>query len=166
MTTTSKVWLATGAMFTAAALTLTPMVAQAAPADDTDSSAVGDSAGTPTPKRAQRGATQRDQIANGEAPTPRAGGASGKANATGSNPLLQNSLWWFGTPNPDPPPPLTTTTFEPLSNLPGFSLPFYGWYRNLNFEACVLGVGSVIGDTTTVVGPYGTSTSSISSGGC
>ena len=85
--------------------------------------------------------------------------------ATGPNPLFQNPLWWFGTPNPTPPPAIVTTTFEPLSGLPGWSQPYAGWFRDLDFEACVLGVGTVLG-ATTVVGPYGTSTNSISTSGC
>ena len=85
------------------------------------------------------------------------------ANAFGPNPLFQNPLWWFGTPNPDAPPPVATRTFEPLAGLPGWSQQYYGWYRDLNFEACVLGLSNSI---TPSVGPYGTSTSSISTGGC
>jgi hypothetical protein len=167
-TASSKIWLTAGAFAVAAAAALTPVMAQAAPADDTDSSAVGDAAGTPTPARANRGATNRAGTAGGGS-APVAGPAlagpasTPGAGATGSNPLFQNSLWWFGTPNPNPPAPAYTRTFQPLADLPGFSQPFFGWYRNLNFEACVLGVGN---KTVTSVGPYGTSTSSISTGGC
>jgi hypothetical protein len=82
------------------------------------------------------------------------------ANALGPNPLFQNPLWWFGTPNPTPPTPLYTQNFAPLSSLPGWSNQYFGWYKNLNFEACVLGLGS----TTNLAGPYGTSTSSVSVG--
>jgi hypothetical protein len=85
------------------------------------------------------------------------------ANALGPNPLFQNPLWWFGTPNPTPPPPIYTRTFEPLASLPGWAQSYYGWYRDLDFEACVLGLSNSI---TPSVGPYGTSTSSISTGGC
>jgi hypothetical protein len=184
-TATSKIWLTTGAFAIAAAAVLSPVVAQAAPADDTDSSAVGDSAGTPAPGRSAaktgRGgsaSTSGDNAgsgagansnagsgagANANAGTPRAsvGGANApSAGALGPRPLFQNPLWWFGTPNPTPPAPLYTQTFEPLSTLPGWSTQYYGWYQNLNFEACVLGLGS----TTNVAGPYGTSTSTVSLG--
>lgn len=170
-TATSKIWLSAGAFAIAAAAALSPVVAQAAPADDTDSSAVGDSAGTPAPGRTAaktgRGGSASTSGANANAGTnagaPRAtvnGPDAPSAGANGSRPLFQNPLWWFGTPNPAPPAPLYTQTFEPLSTLPGWSNQYYGWYRNLNFEACVLGLGS----TTNVAGPYGTSTSTVSLG--
>jgi len=169
MTTTSKIWLTAGAIAVAAAAALTPMVAQAAPADnsDTDSSAVGDSAGTPAPRRAPRPVSRGQASAPANTPAggaPRAAvGGAPAAGATGSNPLFQNPLWWFGTPNPNPPAPAYTRTFEPLSSLPGWTSAYSGWYRNMNFEACVLGIGNT---TVTSVGPYGTATNSVSTGGC
>jgi len=169
MTTTSKIWLTAGALAVAAATALTPLVAQAAPADnsDTDSSAVGDSAGTPAPRRAPRAVSRGEASAPASTPAvgaPRAAvGGAPAAGATGSNPLFQNSLWWFGTPNPTPPPAAYTRTFEPLSSLPGWTSAYSGWYRNMNFEACVLGIGNT---TVTSVGPYGTATNSVSTGGC
>jgi len=170
-TATSKIWLSAGAFAIAAATALSPVVAQAAPADDTDSSAVGDSAGTPAPGRSAaktgRGGSASTSGANANAGTnagaPRAavnGADAPSAGALGPRPLFQNPLWWFGTPNPTPPAPLYTQSFAPLSTLPGWSSQYYGWYRNLNFEACVLGRGS----TTNVAGPYGTSTSTVSLG--
>jgi len=172
-TATSKIWLSAGAFAIAAAAALTPVVAQAAPADDTDSSAVGDSAGTPARAAAKTGRggsaaasnanAGANAGANANAGAPRAavnGADAPSAGALGPRPLFQNPLWWFGTPNPTPPAPLYTRTFEPLSTLPGWSNQYYGWYRNLNFEACVLGLGS----TTNVAGPYGTSTSTASLG--
>jgi len=172
-TATSKIWLSAGAFAIAAAAVLTPVVAQAAPADDTDSSAVGDSAGTPARAAAKTGRggsaaasnanAGANAGANANAGAPRAavnGADAPSAGALGPRPLFQNPLWWFGTPNPTPPAPLYTRTFEPLSSLPGWSTQYYGWYRNLNFEACVLGLGS----TTNVAGPYGTSTSTASLG--
>ena len=163
--TTNKLLIGVGAFAFAAAASLTPLVAQAEPASDTDSSAsadsgtVGNAAGR-KPARATRGSADR-----AEAPRATVNGARATAaNALGPNPLFQNPLWWFGTPNPNPPPPVgTPRTFEPLASLPGWSLPYYGWYRDLDFEACVLGLSSTI---TPSVGPYGTSTSSISTGGC
>ena len=148
---------------------LAPSIAQAtpslplAPSASDDDGGVGGAAGT-TPKRGNRGAAARSAAADAAAPAAEAPGrAAVSADATGSNPLLQNSLWWFGTPNPTPPPTAYTRTFTPLANLPEWSLPSYGWFRNLNFEACVLGLGTTI---TPSVGPYGTSTNSVSTGGC
>jgi len=166
--TTNKLLIGVGAIAIAATASLSPLVAQAEPAGDTDSSAsadagsVGNAAGR-KPARATRGSAGNAQAP--QAPQASVNGArSTAANALGPNPLFQNPLWWFGTPNPNPPPPIgTPRTFEPLASLPGWSLPYYGWYRNLDFEACVLGLSSTI---TPSVGPYGTSTSSISTGGC
>ena len=162
--TTNKLLIGVGAFAFAAAASLTPLVAQAEPASDTDSSAtadpgtVGNAAGR-KPARATRGSDDR-----AEAPRATVNGARATAaNALGPNPLFQNPLWWFGTPNAAAPTPVYTNTFEPLASLPGWSQSYYGWYRNLDFEACVLGLSSTI---TPSVGPYGTSTSSISTGGC
>ena len=162
--TTNKLLIGVGAFAFAAAASLTPLVAQAEPASDTDSSAtadagdVGNAAGR-RPARATRGSADRAQ-----APQATVNGARATAaNALGPNPLFQNPLWWFGTPNAAAPTPVYTRTFEPLASLPGWSQSYYGWYRNLDFEACVLGLGSTI---TPSVGPYGTSTSTISTSGC
>ena len=165
-TLAKKINLSVAAVAMVGAAVLAPSIAQATPslplaptADADDDAGVGSAAGK-SPRRAARGAAERDAAgADTGTPSARAG-----ASATGSNPLLQNSLWWFGTPNPNPPAPLfPPRTFEPLASLPGWSLPSYGWYRNLNFEACVLGLGTTI---TPSVGPYGTSTNSVSTGGC
>ena len=165
--TTNKLLIGVGAIALAATASLSPLVAQAEPAGDTDSSAsadagsVGNSAGR-KPARATRGSAGNAQAP--QAPQASVNGArSTAANALGPNPLFQNPLWWFGTPNPDAPTPVYTRTFEPLASLPGWAQSYYGWYRNLDFEACVLGLGSTI---TPSVGPYGTSTSSISTAGC
>ena len=161
---TSKIAIGVGAFAFAAAASLTPLVAQAEPASDTDSSAIADagdvgSAAGRRPARATRGSADRAQ-----APQATVNGARATAaNALGPNPLFQNPLWWFGTPNAAAPTPVYTRTFNPLASLPGWSQSYYGWYKDLNFEACVLGLGSTI---TPSVGPYGTSTSSISTGGC
>jgi hypothetical protein len=164
---TKKIAVGAGAIALAVTASLSPLVAQAEPVGDTDSSAsadagsVGNAAGR-KPARATRGSAGNAQAP--QAPQASVNGArSTAANALGSNPLIQNPLWWFGTPNPAPPPSVYTRTFEPLASLPGWAQGYYGWYRNLNFEACVLGLSSTI---TPSVGPYGTSTSSISTGGC
>lgn len=41
-------------------------------------------------------------------------GASAPGAFAQENPLFQNSLWWFGTPNPVPPPSVWTYDFAPL----------------------------------------------------
>lgn len=70
--------------------------------------------------------------------------------------ILQNGLWWFGTPNPTPPTQTTVFQFYPLALIPGFLQPLYSWFtQNLNFEACVLGVTLRIGPYGTVSGSYG-----------
>jgi len=190
-TTTSKIWITASVFAIAAAATLSPVVAQAAPADDTGSSAtdntnssatnntnssatnntnptaadntnpsgVGDSAGASTPAKRTPRATSR----GGQPRPPAAVGDNPAAGATGSNPLFQNPLWWFGTPNPNPPTPAYTRTFDPLASLPGWTTAYNGWYSNMNFEACVLGLSNT---TTRSAGPYGTATNSISTGGC
>lgn len=180
--TAKRMWLSAGACAIAAATIFSPVLALADDGTDNTSGSsgssstggVGDSAGSPNPARANRGGVSRSQAAANAAaanvdnsPAAPGRGANAKAavgaQATGSNPLLQNSLWWFGTPNPNPPPPAYTTTFEPLANLPGWSQQYYGWYRNMDFEACVLGLGTTVSQS---VGPYGTGTNSVSTGGC
>ena len=159
-----KIAIGAGAIALAVTASLTPLVAQAEPSGDTDASAtadagdVGNAAGR-KPARATRGSADR-----AEAPRATVNGARATAaNALGPNPLFQNPLWWFGTPNAAAPTPVYTRTFEPLASLPDWAQGYYGWYRNLNFEACVLGLSNSI---TPSVGPYGTSTSSISTAGC
>ena len=206
---TNKIAIGAGAIALAVTASLTPLVAQAEPGNDTDSSSSSSdsgssssdssssssdssssngnsnsssndssstsdagSAGSGVGNAAGRkpGRTNRGSAARPTADAPPPSVVSGtlpetapEAGALGPNPLLQNPLWWFGTPNPDAPPPVYTQTFEPLESLPGWAQGYYGWYRDLNFEACVLGVSNSI---TPSVGPYGTSTSSISTGGC
>ena len=162
--TTNKLLIGVGAFAFAAAASLTPLVAQADPASDTDSSAsadagsVGNAAGR-KPARATRGSVDR-----AEAPRATVNGARATAaNALGPNPLFQNPLWWFGTPNPTPPPSVASRNFDALASLPGWARNYYGWYEDLNFEACVLGLSSTISPN---LGPYGNSTSSVSTGGC
>ena len=183
-----KIAIGAGAIALAVTASLTPLVAQAEPSGDTDSSSsssdssssssdssatsdagsassgVGNAAGR-KPSKTTRGGAARPTV---DAPPPSVvSGArpetAPEAGALGPNPLLQNPLWWFGTPNPNPPPTVATRTFDPLASLPEWSKEYYGWYRNLNFEACVLGLSNTI---TPSVGPYGTSTSSVSTGGC
>ncbi|CAN1530383.1 hypothetical protein MCEMAEM6B_01385 [Mycobacteriaceae bacterium] len=173
--TTNKLLIGVGAIALAATASLSPLVAQAEPAGDTDSSAsadagsVGNAAGR-KPARATRGsagnaqAPQAPQAQTPQAPQTSVNGArSTAANALGPNPLFQNPLWWFGTPNADAPEPVVARNFDALASLPDWARSYYGWYENLNFEACVLGLSSTI---SPVLGPYGNSTSAVSTGGC
>jgi hypothetical protein len=170
--TTNKLLIGVGAVALAATASLSPLVAQAEPAGDSDSSAsadagsVGNAAGR-KPARATRGSAgnaQAPQAQTRQAPQASVNGArSTAANALGPNPLFQNPLWWFGTPNPDAPPAVASRNFDALASLPGWARSYYGWYEDLNFEACVLGLSSTI---SPVLGPYGNSTSAISTGGC
>jgi hypothetical protein len=124
---------------------------------------VGSAAGR-RPARATRGSAGNAQAPQAQTPQATVNGARATAaNALGSNPLFQNPLWWFGTPNPTPPPPVYSRNFDALASLPGWAQGYYGWYEDLNFEACVLGLSSTISPN---VGPYGNSTSAISTGGC
>jgi hypothetical protein len=120
---------------------------------------VGDSAGASTPAKR----TPRSTVRGGQQRVPAAVGGTPASEATGSNPLFQNSLWWFGPPNPASPTPAYTRTFDPLASLPGWTTAYNGWYSNMEFEACVLGLSST---TTRSLGPYGTATNSVSTGGC
>ena len=82
----------------------------------------------------------------------------------GSNPLFQNPLWWFGTPNPNPPEQIVTYEFAPLANLPNYTQQNFGWLEGFDFEACVGGLGVV--SSAQQVGPYGTSTVASVTRGC
>jgi hypothetical protein len=183
--TTNKLLIGVGAIALAVTASLSPLVAQAEPAGDTDSNAASsDSAGTTSDAGSastassgvgsaagrKTGKTNRGGTPRATADAPPQSVVSGArtdtepgAAALGPNPLFQNPLIWIGTPNPDAPTPVYTRTFEPLASLPDWAQSYYGWYRDLNFEACVLGLSNSI---TPSVGPYGTSTSSISTGGC
>lgn len=143
-----KVGFAAGAM--AAAATLTPVtVAQA----DTAAIAVS-SVGS------QIGAAQCvPTVGSPCAPLPTASVQA--ADATPGSiiqSIFQNDLWWIGPANPNPPARSDILVFTPMSMIPGFLKPVYGWFtQNLNFEVCLLG-GSI------KVGPYGTTTVSVGRG--
>jgi hypothetical protein len=128
-----------------------------APAASAD---VGEDAGN-TPKRADRGAAVRntDPPPKTRVPSP--------PNTTTSprGKLFQNPLIWVGSPNPDPPPQIVITEFEPLENVPAPLRGSFGWMKDFEFEACVLGLSSVTKGQN-VVGPYGTATTAFSSSGC
>lgn len=156
-TIAKKLQIGTAAFAVAAVGFITPVVALADTDSDSDSS-VGSSA-SKTPKREKRGGTATTPSATSPS-------ADATASATGDNPLIQNSLIWIGRPNPNPPPvTVEIETFEPLGELPEFTQGMFGWMEDFEFEACVLGLGSVTKGQS-VVGPYGTSTTGFSSGGC
>lgn len=86
-------------------------------------------------------------------------GTSTASTGTGKgvNPgtIFQNSIWWFGTPNPNPPPDIQVFEFTPLTALPEFIRPLSGWWTDssVGFSGCMLGA-------TVRIGPYGTVTTS------
>jgi hypothetical protein len=141
-----KVGVAASAM--AAAATLTPVtVASVAHADEVGVSAVGSLAGKTDPC-----AEGSEQFC--------VQGVVAAANTPGSiiRGVFQNELWWIGKANPNPPARSNVFVFTPLSLVPGFLKPAYGWFtKNLNFQACFLGA-------TLTVGPYGTTSFSVGRG--
>lgn len=76
----------------------------------------------------------------------------------GANSILQNNLWWIGASNPNAPPRTTVWTFQPLNLLPqGLrDNPLFGWFNNVDFEVCLVGVSIKIGPYGTVTGSYAT----------
>jgi hypothetical protein len=82
---------------------------------------------------------------------------NGTLAAPGSQSILQNPLWWFGTPNPNAPPQSPVFTFYPLALLPAFIRPLFGWFEAINFQACFFGF-------TLRVGPYGAISTGFSRG--
>ena len=160
---------------------------------DTESASVGTSAAK-TPKRSGRGASKPSTTSSGSSATasspaadsspapaadaadtpdiPEVGAVEGpSADATADatafdNPLFQNPLIWIGTPNPNPPPdPIVEFTTNPLEDVSEPLRGAFGWMKDFEFEACVLGLSSVTRGQN-VAGPYGTATSSISGSGC
>lgn len=87
--------------------------------------------------------------------------AAAIAGAPALSSIFQNRFFWFGTPNPNPPAgTITIFEFTPLSLIPGFLRPLYSWFtQNINFQACVFGA-------SVKIGPYGSLSGSVSSGGC
>ncbi|MGE0219048.1 hypothetical protein [Mycolicibacterium sp.] len=69
----------------------------------------------------------------------------------------QGGWLWFGPARPDAPPKTTFLEFTPLALVPNFLKPFFGWTKNLNFQACVFGLSLTIG-------PYGTTKVAVSRG--
>lgn len=80
------------------------------------------------------------------------------ADPTFPDSLIQNDLWWLGRANPNAPPRSTILEFTPMSLVPGFLKPVYGWFTaKWDVEICVFGL-------TATLGPYGTTTVSVGRG--
>lgn len=72
--------------------------------------------------------------------------------------LIQNNLWWLGRENPNAPPRSPILVFTPMTLIPGFLKPLYGWFTaNWDLEVCVLGL-------TATLGAYGKTTISVGRG--
>jgi hypothetical protein len=145
-------------MALAAAATLTPVVAQAdsiaplAPSLSSFATALGDSAGQPVGAVCD-GIEAGDCTLVTAVPTAAALAGSQQRSTLEDwlQPVFQNQLWWFGTPNPNPPERTVVFTYNPPL------LKLLGWFPDLNFESCFLGF-------TSVYGPYGSVTGSYSRG--
>lgn len=80
------------------------------------------------------------------------------APVLGSVAFAEQAGWiWFGPARDDAPPKTTFFEFKPLVLVPGFLQPFFGWTKNLNFQACIFGL-------TVSIGPYATISASVSRG--
>lgn len=145
-----SVGIATGAM--AAAATLSPVTVANA-----DSPATISSLGSKIGSAECQPTTATSCLTTTLMPTAAAlQSASGPAGFIQS--VFQNNLWWIGKPNPNPPARSNVLVFTPISLIPGFLKPLYGWFtQNLNFQVCLLG-------GTVTVGPYGTTTVSVGRG--
>ncbi len=161
-TTVAKFQLGTAALALAAAATLAPVVAQAdttaplRPSLTSFAQGLGDTAGQPVGVVCSGlDATSACTVVDAAQANAL---ASANATATSGNwfqPIFQNQLWWFGTPNPNPPAQNVILEFQPI-NIPLVGW-FFGLFPNINFEACV-------GGLTTTIGPYGSTTVSASRG--
>jgi hypothetical protein len=157
-TIANKFQVGTAACAIAAAATLTPAIAQAAPA---------------APLTPISGAPVLQTMGNsalGSIDFWRLGNSSNSAvnNSVTTNsvpnrgplyPIFHNRLLWIGgTPNPTP-PASTRPVFQvyPLNVVPGFLRPFLGWFENLNAQVCIAGF-------SVKVGPYGTVTGTVGRG--
>ena len=70
--------------------------------------------------------------------------SSSSLKSTPANPIFQNSLWWFGLPNPTPP---ASPTFVPVTEplpVPMFMQQSFGWMSDFSFEAELLGSGPFV----------------------
>ena len=80
------------------------------------------------------------------------------ADPTFPDSLIQNDFWWLGRANPNAPPRSTILEFTPMSLVPGFLKPVWGWFfAKWDLEVCVFGL-------TATIGPYGTTKVSVGRG--
>lgn len=158
-TAISKAQSAAAALALACAVTLTPVVAQAdliapaAPSLGFLPAALGSAAGDPVGV-----ACSDPELGDCVLVSAAQANANNSATEPGIGswflPLIQNQLWWFGTPNPTPPDQIAT--FTPLQLLPQFLQDIIGGFFGLfDFEACIFGISTSLGQTTPEVGPYG-----------
>ena len=64
-------------------------------------------------------------------------------------PFIGSSVLWIGNNDPTPPPFTTLLSFQPLTLLPTFIQPLFGWFNNINLEVCVAGLGLHVGGYNT-----------------
>ena len=156
----TKVHVGTAACALAAAAVLTPLpAAHASPAAPiplaSSPGSVGGSAGGGAELIAMVPA-DCDPATSSDCPTTFAPAASAFPSLLpGGGTILQNPLWWFGPPNPTPPTQTPVFTFYPLNLLPGFIRPLFGWFADINFEVCIVGLTLRIGPYGAVTGSYG-----------
>ena len=186
-TIASKIQWTTAAFAVAAAATLVP-VAFADPADsdanDTGSAAVGSSAGQ-APTRSTRKDRERvndDAVAGQTDSSDSTGGAPSSTGGANSGSTADSAAG--GRASTDVSTPITDVTVPtadaplavgddvtiidvPLVADPDLQAATFGWMKDLNFEACVLGLTqSIRGSQSVAIGPYGTSSLTFKSGGC
>lgn len=180
-TIASKIQWTTAAFAVAASATLAP-VAFADPADsdtsDTGVAAVGSSAGqAPTRStRKDRSRVNDDAVAGQTGGSESTGGAStgsgdSAGSATGGTPQGRTSTN-VTTPSANATPPqVVGEEFTIIEGLlvgdPDLERATFGWLKDLDINACVLGLSqSIRGSESVAIGPYATSTLAFKSEGC
>ena len=152
----TKLQTGTAACAIAVAATLTPaVVAQAEPAAPIPLNSIGGAGGSTvcglvgsrdcSANRVTSSPFFSAPTTNNASTTSAGPSVAASPGTLAQNPLLPTIEWSF--------------SFQPLALVPAFLLPYFSWFLNLNFESC-------IGGLTFKIGPYGTVSSSYSSGGC
>jgi hypothetical protein len=55
---------------------------------------------------------------------------------------LPLEIWWLSSsPSPNQSTATTVFSIKPLTLLPGFIQPLFGWFKDLNLNVCIAGVG-------------------------
>jgi hypothetical protein len=139
----TKMQLGTAACAIAAAAALPAVVAQAEPLVHVPTAGIGSSI-----------LAECDQVGSTDCAVSSPFAASSSSVSASHGNIFQNNLWWFGPQNPNRPPVTTLFSFQPLALLPSFVQPLFGWFQNLNFEACIGGFGLHVGPYGTVSGGY------------